>query len=243
VADVEPWSREGAELYEAIHRLDDFRALAERVHGFVQLHAPGAATLLDVACGTGRYLEELRRWYEVEGVDSSPAMLALARERLPDVPLREADMREFDLGRVFDVVTCLSSSIAWMLTPSDLEGAVANMARHLREAGVLVLEPWDSPEDAGVAEGPWVATAEEPGRAVALMETTRLSGSAWAQESHYLIWTAAEGIHHRTERARLGAFTKGDYEASLRRASLDARWDRDGILGRGLHIGVKRAGH
>jgi ubiquinone/menaquinone biosynthesis C-methylase UbiE len=32
-----------------------------------------------VACGTGRYLEELCRWYEVEGIDLSPAMLDLAR--------------------------------------------------------------------------------------------------------------------------------------------------------------------
>ncbi len=238
--EMEPWSREGAELYELIHRSDDFRALAERIHGFVQRHSPGAASLLDVACGTGWYLEELRRWYEVEGVDLSPAMLAFARRRLPDVPLHEADMRNFELGRTFDVVTCLSSSIAWMRTRKDLDRATANMARHLRERGMLVVEPWDSPEDSHDGE-PWVTTAVEAGRVVTVMETTRLSDMIWVEESHYLVWTVDGGIEYRTERAQLGAFTRAHYEGSLRRAGLEAHYDSEGLLGRGLHVGVKRA--
>ena len=43
--------------------------------------------LLDVACGTGRHLELLRERYLVEGLDLDPAMLAIARERLPGVSL------------------------------------------------------------------------------------------------------------------------------------------------------------
>lgn len=123
----------------------------------------------------------------------------------------------------------------------DLDRAVANMTRHLREGGVLILEPWDSPEDSRGGERPWVTTAEEPDRVVAMMETTRLSGNAWVEESHYLIWTAASGIEHRTERARFGAFTRADYADSLRRAGLDPSYDPDGLLGRGLHLGVRRA--
>ena len=241
MADIEPWSSEAVELYELIHRSDDYQGLAERVHAFVQRHSTGAASLLDVACGTGRYLDALRRWYDVEGVDLSHAMLEVARRTLSNVPLHHADMREFELGRTFDVVTCLSSSIAWMLTPTDLDRAVANMARHLREGGVLVLEPGDSPEDSHGGERPWVSTAEEPNRIVAVMETTRLSGEVWVEESHYLIWTAANGIEYRTERARLGAFTRADYADSLHRAGLDPFYDPNGVLGRGLHLGVKRA--
>lgn len=242
MTDIEPWSREKADLYELVHRSDDFHALAERLHGLIERYSPAATSLLDVACGTGWYLEELRRWYEVEGVDLSPAMLDLARRRLPDVPLHEADMREFDLGPTFDVVTCLSSSVASMLSRNELDRGVENMARHLKDGGVLVLEPWDAPEDVPGAEPVWTTTAQETGRAVALMQTTRLSGDVWIQESQYLIWTSAQGIRHVTELDQLGAFTKGDYETSLRRAGLDARYDANGLLGRGLHIGIKGAG-
>jgi len=71
-------------------------------------------------------------------------MLQLAASRLPGVPLHPGDMRDFDLGERFDVVTCLGSSIAWMTTDADMRRAVANMARHLHPGGVLLIEPWDS---------------------------------------------------------------------------------------------------
>jgi SAM-dependent methyltransferase len=35
----------------------------------------GARSLLDPACGTGRHVEYLTRWHEVEGPDADPAML------------------------------------------------------------------------------------------------------------------------------------------------------------------------
>lgn len=149
-------------------------------------------------------------------------------------------MRGFELGRTFDVVTCLSSSIAEMQNAPDLDRAILNMARHLRQGGVLILEPWDSPEDLRGDESPWVTTAEEPGRVVTMMETTQLAGNAWVQESHYLIWTSAGGIRRLTERGRLGAFTRADYEDALRRAGLETHHDADGLLGRGLHVGIRR---
>jgi ubiquinone/menaquinone biosynthesis C-methylase UbiE len=46
-----------------------------------------AGSLLDVACGTGKHLEQLMRWYQVEGLDLDDGLLAIARERLPGVPL------------------------------------------------------------------------------------------------------------------------------------------------------------
>src|SRR3954466_9026492 len=49
--------------------------------------------LLDVGCGSGLALQLARgRGAIVSGVDISPALLELARERLPDADLREADM-------------------------------------------------------------------------------------------------------------------------------------------------------
>jgi SAM-dependent methyltransferase len=238
--DLEPWSREAAELYELIHGSDDFESLADRVDELVRHYTPAATSLLDVACGTGWYLERLGRRYDVEGVDLSPAMLDFARRRLPAVPLHQADMRDFDLGRVFDAVTCLSSSIAWMETREDLDRAVTNMSRHLSPGGVLLVEPWDSPEDPAKHDTYWVTTAEAPGRAVAMLETTQLAGDMWIEESRYLIWTP-DGVDCRIERARYGAFRRRDHEDALHRAGLEYHYDAQGPLRRGLHIGVKRS--
>jgi SAM-dependent methyltransferase len=203
----------------------------------VQERRPGAASLLDVACGTGRHLEHLRRWYEVEGVDLSPAMLALARARLPDVPLHVGDMRDFALDRGFDAVTCLFSAIAEVVTVDGLRRGVARMAAHLRPGGVLIVEPWDSPEDRPAAGKPWVEVVEEHGRIAVVMEMGTLDGSVWKEEAHYLLWTPA-GIDHFHERGETGAFTRDDHLAAFRDAGLEVEHDPVGLIGRGLYIGV-----
>src|SRR5947208_12500108 len=147
--EAEPWSSERAELYELIHRSGAAERShhAELLHNMIQARVSEARSLLDVACGTGWHLELLSNRYEVEGVDLSPAMLELARARVSASALHSGDMRAFDLGSQFDAVICLSSSIAHMPSVEDLRAAIANMARHIRVGGVLVVEPWDFPED------------------------------------------------------------------------------------------------
>src|SRR5689334_16795469 len=117
--------------YDRIYARYDHAAFAPIVHGIIQQRAKRpATTLLDVACGTGLDLSHLREHYRVEGVDLDPRMLEIARNRLPDVPLHVGDMTDFDLGRTFDVVTCLGSAIGAVRTPERLNSAIACMARH-----------------------------------------------------------------------------------------------------------------
>lgn len=232
---MEPWSDRSAELYEFVFSREEAQRNAERLHELIQERKPRAQTLLDVACGTGWHLERFRNWYDVEGLDASPGMLRHARSRLPDVPLHEADMRSFDLGRSFDVVVCLSSSIAWMQTRADLVDAVGTMARHVNRGGLLAIEPWDFPE--GANDEPWLTTVADD-RAVALLETTTLQGDTWRQETHYLIWSRDAGIDHLTDAHSLGAFTKADHEAAFTHSGLALEFHPDGLLGRGLFIGT-----
>jgi SAM-dependent methyltransferase len=227
------------DLYDLVFASKDYAGEAERVHGLVQERAPGASSLLDVACGTGRHLEQFGRWYDVEGVDLDRAMLERARTRLPGVPLHTGDMRGFALDREFDAVTCLFSAIAAMVTVEDLRSAIATMAGHLRRGGVLVVEPWDSPEDNPRNGEPWVELVEEPGRKVVVMERSTLAGGRWVGEGHYLVWTPA-GIEHRSERTEEGAFTSGQQLAAFRDAGLDVEHDPVGLIGRGLFVGVRR---
>ena len=49
------------------------------------------------------------------------------------------------------------------------------MARHLTERGVLIIEPWDFPEEPH-DEKPWIHTVESDDRCLALAETTTLDG-------------------------------------------------------------------
>ena len=227
------------ELYDLIFRSKDYAGEAEMIHSLVQARAAGARSLLDVACGTGRHLEHLRRWYDVEGLDFDPAMLELARARLPDVPLHEGDMRDFDLARQFDAVTCVFSAIAQVGTLENLRRAIATMAQQLCPGGVLIVEPWDPPEERPPESRPWVEVAEEPGRTAVVMETSRLAGSLWLEEAHYLVWTR-EGIEHLIDHEEGGAFTHEEHLEAFEEAGLEVEHDPVGLIGRGLYIGVKR---
>ena len=107
---------DSAHIYDAVYSFKDYAAESRRIHELIEERSPGASTLLDVACGTGKHLEQLRAWYEVSGLDLDPQLLELAKERLGDVELHQGDMTAFTLGRRFDVVTCLFSSIGYVVT-------------------------------------------------------------------------------------------------------------------------------
>jgi predicted TPR repeat methyltransferase len=69
------------------------------------------AHVLDLGCGSGRPVARhmIDHGLRVTGVDSSPAMIALCRSRLPDHEWLVADMRQLALGRRFDGVLAWDS--------------------------------------------------------------------------------------------------------------------------------------
>jgi SAM-dependent methyltransferase len=72
-----------AQFYDALYHFKDYAAAAGQLHTLIQETCPGATTLLDVACGTGKHLEYLCAYYRVEGLDLNAKLLEIARKRLP----------------------------------------------------------------------------------------------------------------------------------------------------------------
>ncbi|MGP3969493.1 class I SAM-dependent methyltransferase [Streptomyces sp. 6N223] len=94
-------------------------------------------TALDAACGTGRLSALLAgRGHRVIGVDSSPDMLARARERVPDGAFHHGDLHRLPVADdAVDLVTC---SLA-LTHVADLRPVMAEFARVLRPGGHLVI--------------------------------------------------------------------------------------------------------
>jgi SAM-dependent methyltransferase len=107
---------------------------------FVLPHLRGASTVLELACGTGSILAQLKGDYEVTGVDLSPEMLELARQKLPDVELHLGDMRSIRLGRAFDAVLCLYDAVNHLPDLADWERVFDTAVAHLRPGGVFVFD-------------------------------------------------------------------------------------------------------
>jgi SAM-dependent methyltransferase len=227
-----------ARLYDAVYAsIRDYPREAAELDRLIRARRPGARTLLDVACGTGAHLEHLAGRYDVSGLDLDPEMLAIARERLPQADFHEGDMAEFKLGRRFDAVVCMFSSIGYVQTEERLGSAVAAMGRHLEPGGVLAIEPWLAP-DAWQDGHVGAVFVDEPELKVARMNVAERRGDLSVVEFHYLV-ARPDGIEHFTEPHELGLFTVDQYLGAFRAAGLEAEHDPEGPMGRGLYVATR----
>lgn len=229
---------EMAPYYDRIYSFKDYAAETAELKRFISCHLPSGRTrLLDVACGTGRHLEFLRGAFAAEGLDQSPELLAQAQARNPEMKFHLGDMRTFDLMSRFDVITCLFSSIGYMTTIDDLHAAIANMARHLTAGGLLIVEPWLTPEawQPGTVHGLFV---DDPELKIARVSTSLAHGKLSVFDLHHLIGTPEKTVHV-VEHHEMGLYTRREMDRALERAGLDTFYDQQGLTGRGLHIGVE----
>lgn len=227
-------------VYDAINasRAKDYEREVGHVHELIEQHKRSKGnTLLDVACGTGGHLQYLQAYYSVEGLDLSADMLAIARERFPGVSFYEASMLDFELGRQYDVITCLFSSIGYVVTTENMRKAVQQMVKHLLPGGVLVIEPYFHPET--YRPGNLSATfVNEPEMKIARMAVHEECDGVSVMNMHFLVATPGR-IEHFTELHRMGLFRHADYAAALQDAGVTVAYDPEGLIGRGLFVGVK----
>jgi len=227
-----------ASYYDRIYAFKDYADEAAKVASIVaeSCHS-GGKRLLDVACGTGLHIEHLARTFDVEGLDISPELLAFARERTPAVTFHTGDMRTFDLAETYDVVTCLFSSIGYMTTPEDLGLAIVRMAAHLVPGGILIIEPWITPDawEPDTLHGMFI---DDPDLKIARINTSQVIDGLSVFDLHHLIGTR-EGVEHIVEHHEMGLYTIAEMTAAFEAAGLDTRYDPEGITGRGLYVGLR----
>nr|BAP34716.1 N-methyltransferase [Streptomyces sp. ML694-90F3] len=228
-----------AEIYDDVYRGHrDYHRETERVRELVRERRPGARTLLDVACGTGEHLVHLGRSFDVEGIDLAEPMLKVAAAKLGDVPVHRGDMRDFSLGRSFDAVSCLFSSIGYLGGTADLKAAVAAMAGHLVPGGVLVIEPWILRERWN--GGDLVQAQFTSDRAtVSRMGRWYTSGDRSQVEMHYLVARADGAVRHFVNHQDLALFSRDEYEAAFVASGCTVEYLPEGYADRGVFVGVR----
>jgi hypothetical protein len=144
-------------------------------------------------------------------------------------------MRDFDLGREFDVVTCLFSAIGFVGSPDGLDAAARCLSRHLTTNGVLLVEPWITPDE-WIPNRPHLLTHEEPGLAFARVTLSGLRDERVSTtEMHYVVATP-DGIDHFVEQHDPYLFTPDEMRGAFERAGLQTEHDEHGLTGRGLWI-------
>jgi SAM-dependent methyltransferase len=115
--------------------------MTEDVDFYVELAREADGPVVELAVGTGRVAipvaEGTRK--PVLGIDSSPAMLSVARERAAtagvELELREGDMRDFELGTPAALVYCPFRSLLHLPTWADRRRLFERVAENLVPGG------------------------------------------------------------------------------------------------------------
>ena len=227
-----------AELYDTIYSFKNYKKEATKLHQLIQQHKRSSGNdLLDVACGTGSHITFLKNNYSAQGLDINQRMLRLARKKHPDVVFHHGDMLSFRLNKQFDVITCLFSAIGHLKTKRKLDLAIRNMSQHLRTGGVLIVEPWITPQQwrTGSVHANFV---DRPELKIARINNSKTRGRLSVMDMHHLVATPKR-IEHFVERLVMGLFTHEEYLGAFRQARLQTTYDPEGLMGRGLFIGTR----
>lgn len=131
------------ELYDLVHAegTDDEAWFLDRL---AHDHGCGFKTMLEPACGTGRYLAAmLRRGWTVEGYDAAGGMLSFARKRLAGWGKRarvaRGEMTAYRPKGKFGLIINLLSTFRHLMTEKEALAHLKLMAGALEPGGIFVL--------------------------------------------------------------------------------------------------------
>jgi len=132
------------------------------------------------------------------------------------------------------VVTCLFSSIGYLTAIEDVTQALRTMGEHLKPDGVLIVEPWFTPDE-WMPNTVHATLVDEPQLKIARLCTSLVEGTMSIVDLHYLIATP-DGTRHVMEPHRLALYTLEQMTSAFAEAGLRVRRDEVGICGRGAYI-------
>jgi SAM-dependent methyltransferase len=119
---------------------------------FVEAAQASGGPVLEVGCGTGRVLiPTARAGIPIYGIDLSPYMLDVCERRLEQEPIEvqnlvqldQADMRDFDLGQIFKLITIPFRPFQHLIEIEDQIACLRCIHRHLADDGHFILDVFD----------------------------------------------------------------------------------------------------
>ncbi len=232
--------REFAKYYDLIYSRKDYKKEANKIDKLIHKYKKSSGkSLLEIACGTGNHLRYFRKKYFCTGTDLSQGMLAVARKKIKGVAFRKANMINFNLHKTFDIIVCLFSSIGYVKTYGNLRKTIKSFSRHMKQGGVVIIEPWFTKEVARSGR-PMLTTYNGKNIKLARVGISKIVGNISVVYMSYLVGERNKPIKYFAEEHELGLFSIRKTLQLMREAGLRAKFLKRGLrTGRGLYVGVK----
>ncbi len=225
---------------------DEWYPLPDATDATVEFLARHAATgrVLELAIGTGRVALPLAaKGLEVHGIDASESMVARLRAKPggADISVTIGDFADVDVEGTFSLVYVVFNTFWALLTQDDQVRCFANVARHLSDDGVFVIEA-AVPDPARFDRGQRASSTDVELDHVVL-EASRHDATNQRVDSHHVVlsekgiklypvrvryvWPSELDLMARLAglrlRERWGGWAKEPYEAGLRHVSVFER--------------------
>lgn len=120
--------------------MGDYSSITNTTKKLLQKYTKPHSMLLELGCGTGNLLIELKDDYKLHGLDNSKGMLTIAKKKVPYASFFHSDMSSFMLKNKFDVVVCIFDSINHLTNFTSWEKTFAHVAKHLNNEGVFIFD-------------------------------------------------------------------------------------------------------
>ncbi|NQT49767.1 class I SAM-dependent methyltransferase [Candidatus Kuenenbacteria bacterium] len=132
-----------AKYYDAIYNRVFYNDYANFVKMIIDEYLFSRVKLLDVACGTGLFINEVRKKIPnsvVSGFDSSLSMLLIAKKRNKGVIFYNQSFCDFYIKEKFNVIVSTFDSINYILSQSELSVFLKNISEHLTDDGLFIFD-------------------------------------------------------------------------------------------------------
>jgi ubiquinone/menaquinone biosynthesis C-methylase UbiE len=230
-----------AKYYDRVYSFKDYLDEAVRLQNLIIKYLEsGGNSLLDVACGTGLHLKHLKDDFSCTGVDISKSMLKIARKNAQGVTFKEADMKTLRLGKQFDIIVCLLSSIGYVKTAASLEKTIWNFSKHLKKGGLALIEPSHA-KSVYVSGEPHITTYDGKDAKIARINVTKIRQTTAVLSMHILIAERGKDAKYFVDRHELGLFGINSTLRIMKAAGLKSKYLKNGLMpGRELFVGIKK---
>lgn len=227
---------ESAEFYDLVYSFKDYKKESETIKTAIKSKRPNCKTILDIGCGTAEHHKYLTVEFEIDGLDLNEDFIKLAKIKNPSSSYYNSDMTAFSLGKKYDVITCLFSSIGYVRTFDNLVSTLKCFKQHLNHDGMVIVEPWFTPDQWYVGKL-HLLTHEQDGIKLCRMNRSEVLGNLSIINFHYLLGTPENGVRYFEERHELAMFTTDEMKKAFEENNFEVTYDEHGLIGRGLYYG------
>lgn len=139
-----------AKYYDLFYRDKNYKKEADYVDSLIRRYCGKRnQTLLDIGCGTGGHaIWFAKKGYRVVGIDRSPEMISIAKERFPEenrIEFGVQDVSSLSLKKKFNIAVALFHVMGYLTANKVFVESLKNIYKQLKKEGLFIFDFWYGP--------------------------------------------------------------------------------------------------